>query len=172
MSELETNFISYSSRGGQNSDSDFHLLAWNFANNIIVIAKNPKVVVFSNWNVLQEWKNMLFGCKLKQKWIQGQLSQYNVKSWNLAQWKFPCMVIDGHFNQEKQWPYLASIAGCVRSFMLAKESSQISVFCSTKKFILIGVSVNPEYVRFEELTFLLFMANLWLSLTMDVAYIH
>ena len=129
------------------------------------ICQEPKSCCFFQLKCPLGMKNMLFGCKLKQKWIQGHLSQYNVKSWNLTQWKFPCMVIDGHFNQEKQWPYLASIAGCVRSFMLAKESSQISVFCSTKKFILIGVSGNPEYIRFEELTFLLCMANLWLSLT-------
>ena len=71
--------------------------------------------------------------------------------------------------------YLASIAGCVQSFMKAKESSQKSVFCSNNnKIILTGVSVNPEYVRFEEITFLLCIANLGLALqlAMDVAYVH
>ena len=48
MSELETDFIGYSSRGGQNSDSDFLVSAWNFANNIAVIANYPKGIVFSN----------------------------------------------------------------------------------------------------------------------------
>ena len=60
---------------GQNSDSDFLVPAWNFANNIAAIANYPKVIFFSNWNVLQVWKNMLFGSKLKQKWIQGQISE-------------------------------------------------------------------------------------------------
>ena len=46
MSEFETNFIGYSSRGGQNSDSDFVVPAWNFANNIAAIANYPKVIVF------------------------------------------------------------------------------------------------------------------------------
>ena len=46
MSELGTNFIGYLSRGG--SDSDFLVPAWNFANNIAVIANYPKVIVFSN----------------------------------------------------------------------------------------------------------------------------
>ena len=46
MLELGTNFIGYSSRGGQNSDSDFLVPAWNFANNIAVIANYPKVIVF------------------------------------------------------------------------------------------------------------------------------
>ena len=48
MSELEVNFIGYSSRGGQNFDSDFVVPAWNFANNIAAIANYPKVTVFSN----------------------------------------------------------------------------------------------------------------------------
>ena len=46
MSELGTNFIGYSNRGGQNSDSDFLVPAWNFANNIAAIANYPKVIVF------------------------------------------------------------------------------------------------------------------------------
>ena len=46
MSELGTNFIGYWSRGGQNSDSDFLVPAWNFANNIAAIAYYPKVIVF------------------------------------------------------------------------------------------------------------------------------
>ena len=46
MSELWTNFIGYSSRGGQNSDRDFLVPAWNFANNIAAIANYPKVIVF------------------------------------------------------------------------------------------------------------------------------
>ena len=45
-------------------------------------------------------------------------------------------------------------------FHVGKKSSQNSVFCSAKKIILTGVSVNPEYVRFEELTFFVCMANL------------
>ena len=48
MSELGTNFIGYSSRGGQNSDSDFLVTAKNFANNIAVIANYAKVIDFSN----------------------------------------------------------------------------------------------------------------------------
>ena len=48
MSELGTNFIGYSSRGGQNADSDFLVPAWKFANNIAAIANYPKVIVFSN----------------------------------------------------------------------------------------------------------------------------
>ena len=46
MSELGTNFIGYSSRGGQNSDGDFLVPAWNFANNIAVIANYPKLLFF------------------------------------------------------------------------------------------------------------------------------
>ena len=46
MSELGTNFIGYSSRGGQNSDIDILVPAWNFANNIAAIANYPKVFVF------------------------------------------------------------------------------------------------------------------------------
>ena len=136
-------------------------------NNIAVIANYPKVVVFFSNSEMssRNEKNMLFDIKLKQKWIQGHLSQYSVKSWNLTQWKFPCMVIGGHF-QEKQWPYLASIAGSVWSFMLAKESSQNSVFCSTKKNHLNRSLCEPWICQVEELTFLLCTANLWLSLTM------
>ena len=46
MSEFETNFIGYSSRGGQNSDSDFLVPTWNFTNNIAAIASYPKVFFF------------------------------------------------------------------------------------------------------------------------------
>ena len=46
MSEIGTNFIGYSNRGGQNSDSDFLVPAWNFANNIAVIATYPQVIAF------------------------------------------------------------------------------------------------------------------------------
>ena len=60
MSELRTNFIGYSSRGGQNSDSDFLVPAWNFANNIAVIANYPKLIVVSNRNVLQPNEKICF----------------------------------------------------------------------------------------------------------------
>ena len=46
MSELRTNFIGSSSRGGQNSDTDFLLPEWNSANNIAAIANYPKTISF------------------------------------------------------------------------------------------------------------------------------
>ena len=57
MSERRTNFIGCSSRGGQNSDSDFLVPAWNFANNIAAIANYPKIIVVSQLKCLPGMKD-------------------------------------------------------------------------------------------------------------------
>ena len=68
MSEFRTNFIGYSSRGGQNSDSDFLVPAWIFANNITEIASYPKVIVFFQLKCPPGMKKyVFFGSFLKQK---------------------------------------------------------------------------------------------------------
>ena len=55
-----------------------------------------------------------------------------------------------------------------------KKVVKIQFSAQQKKIILTGVSVSPEYVRFEELTFYCARQTFDLALqsVMDVAYIH
>ena len=75
MSELGTSFIDYSSRGDQDSDSDFLVPAWNFANNTAAIANYPKVIVLFPIEMSSRCEKYAFGSNLKQNWIQGLISE-------------------------------------------------------------------------------------------------
>ena len=67
MSEFRTNFIGCSSRGGQHSDNDFLVSAWNFANNVTATANCQTVIVSFQLKCPPGVKIMLFGSNLKQK---------------------------------------------------------------------------------------------------------
>ena len=46
--------------GGENSDSDFLVPAWNFANNIAAIANYPKVIVFFPIEISSRYEKICF----------------------------------------------------------------------------------------------------------------
>ena len=48
--DVKTNFSGCSSRGGKNSDSDFLVPAWNFANNFASLANFPQLIEFFRSN--------------------------------------------------------------------------------------------------------------------------